>query len=305
MRKVFVSYSHKQGEWVRDRLVTVLKAGGAEVLIDVTRFQAGIAVPQQMDGTQDLADIHLLVLSPDYLSSPACVHEMERAIATDPSFARGSIVPVVRVPCTMPAGITIPDPLRVKLDDDSKSGQWDLLMTACGADLGAAVPHWLECLESVQRFLSRKDSVHLRVIGTPKWRELLDAVDEKFPDRIGCVDLNSGSTVSRPHLVAAILTACGHNATGKGEPDDLEELQTRIGSSNGAMLALRHFDRVLDPDRKYGDAFFWALNHLVETRKLCLLIESRASLSALVPRALQGSSLVTNLQTVELRASKP
>lgn len=38
MTKVFISYSHKQGIWVLDRLVPVLR-GGAEILIDTVRFQ--------------------------------------------------------------------------------------------------------------------------------------------------------------------------------------------------------------------------------------------------------------------------
>src|SRR4051812_45243844 len=87
-KKVFISYSHIQGEWVRDRLCPALKAGGAEVLIHVKRFQAGVALYQQMDATQDQADVHLLVLSPDYLSSAACIHEMERAVALDPAFSK-------------------------------------------------------------------------------------------------------------------------------------------------------------------------------------------------------------------------
>jgi hypothetical protein len=46
-RKVFVSYSHQQGDWVWDRLVPVLRAGGAEVLIDREQFTAGRALLSQ------------------------------------------------------------------------------------------------------------------------------------------------------------------------------------------------------------------------------------------------------------------
>jgi hypothetical protein len=49
MAKVFVSYCHKQGQWVWDRLVPVLNAGAAEVLIDRERFEAGKAIEGQMD----------------------------------------------------------------------------------------------------------------------------------------------------------------------------------------------------------------------------------------------------------------
>jgi len=39
--KLFVRHSHAQADWVRERLVPCLKAGGAEVLIDHGRFVAG------------------------------------------------------------------------------------------------------------------------------------------------------------------------------------------------------------------------------------------------------------------------
>ena len=74
MSRVFISYSHRLGEWVWDRLYPCLVDGGAEVLIDRNRFEAGLAVFDQMDSTQDLAEIHVLVLSPDYLSAPPEPH---------------------------------------------------------------------------------------------------------------------------------------------------------------------------------------------------------------------------------------
>ena len=79
------SYSHRQGQWVWERLVPILRAAGcAEVLIDRERFRAGRGVKGQMDATQNQADVSLLVLTPDYLASDYCRHEMTRALATDP-----------------------------------------------------------------------------------------------------------------------------------------------------------------------------------------------------------------------------
>lgn len=74
------------------RLVPYVEAGGAEVLIDRERFKAGKNLIGQMDATQDKAQVHVLLFSPDYLSSPNCLHEMERAVVGDPSLRNGSSV---------------------------------------------------------------------------------------------------------------------------------------------------------------------------------------------------------------------
>jgi hypothetical protein len=48
-KRVFVSYSHQQGQWVWERLVPILRAAGcAEVLIDRERFRAGRGVKGQV-----------------------------------------------------------------------------------------------------------------------------------------------------------------------------------------------------------------------------------------------------------------
>jgi hypothetical protein len=63
LKKVFVSYSWKQGEWVGDRLYPCQVAGGAEVLIDRKRFDAGLALFDQIDKTQDSAEVHVLSIA--------------------------------------------------------------------------------------------------------------------------------------------------------------------------------------------------------------------------------------------------
>ncbi len=95
-KKVFISYNHKQVDWVKNRLVPCLEAGGAEALVDYKKFGAGKAIIGQMDATQDSADLHLLTLTEEYLASDYCQHEMNRAVARDPQFQKGVVLPVIR-----------------------------------------------------------------------------------------------------------------------------------------------------------------------------------------------------------------
>ena len=80
----------------------VLKVGGAEVLIDKERFKLGKAIVGQMKALQAQAERHLLVFSPDYLASTYCQHKMKKAVALDPGFSQGLIVPVMREACSLP-----------------------------------------------------------------------------------------------------------------------------------------------------------------------------------------------------------
>jgi TIR domain len=151
-KKVFIGYSHSQGEWVLTRLVPYMEAGGAEVLIDRERFKAGKNLIGQMDATQDKAQVHVLVFSPDYLSSPNCLHEMERAVVGNPSLRNGSVIPLKRVQCQVPAKIRRPNPLYVDLRNDRDPVPWELSLKACEADLGVAAPSWLKTRDDIVVF---------------------------------------------------------------------------------------------------------------------------------------------------------
>jgi hypothetical protein len=156
--KVFVSYSHRQGEWVRDALVPVLRASGAGIVIDWERFRAGFAVVGQMDGAQDVADRHVLVITGDYLASEYCLHEMDRAIWLDPGFANGKVIPVRLDGARLPAKITRPNPLFVDLQDAAADGQWRLLIQQCGGKLSMPAPAWLAALDKSKRVRQRRGS---------------------------------------------------------------------------------------------------------------------------------------------------
>ena len=114
-KNVFISYCHKQGEWVQERLLPVVRGAGCEtVYVDTERFTAGRGVKGQMDAWQDLAEVSLLVLTPDYLASEYCRHEMDRGLAVlgaRPSLGAG-------LPTAFGAGLpTSPKPPTAGLPD--------------------------------------------------------------------------------------------------------------------------------------------------------------------------------------------
>jgi len=275
------------------------KAWGADILIDVERFQAGVGKYQQMDETQDQAEIHLLVLSPDYLASAPCLHEMKRAIATDPSFGKGCVLPVVREACTLPPEIKLPDPIYVKLIDDSKGGQWDLVTAKCGADLGVSAAEWLRVRQQVRDAMLDGQSVNLVVKGSPN-REALLAQLRGDLGGLAIVDLASGAVAGRQNLVTEILHELGRNGKAQEPPHDLLDLDEWImAASSTVRLAFRHFDIVKSRADNYGVDFFSALKYLTEKRKITLLIESREAFSTLLPAANPLSAI--QMKTVELQ----
>ncbi len=301
-RKVFVSYSHRQGDWVWDRLVPVLKAGGAEVLIDRERFEAGRALSGQMDSTQDAAEVNLLVLSPEYLASGPCLHEMERAIARDPRFENSIVVPVKRVEVELPEAIRQPNPLYADLTDDRTAKPWDLLLRACGADLGTDAPAWLAARDEVRRFLERGQSVNLVVDGAVTWRELLGDLKRGELADLVQVNLEKPTTASRRGLIAEILGAFGMTTPVPPDPEDLVALDRFLAARRRSRLTLTHFDLAAHRPA-YGVDLFAALRYLVtESRQLVLLVQSRRPFATLLPVGHPLSE--SGLQTVELRGPR-
>lgn len=300
--KVFVSYSHAQQDWVRKRLVPVLEAGGTDALVDYRVFRAGRTVPGQMDATQDQADLNLLCLSKDYYASAPCQHEMNRAIAKDPGFNSGMVVPLRLDAEPLPPAITAPDPLYIDFRNDADPTRWELLQQECGCDLGIAAPLWLDARDAVVAELGRYKSVNLVTLATnARWRELLRHVAADHLPDLALVDLQHGATSTRDGLLAAMLHAFGSRSAMPSPPDDLRAFTQQIlALGRKVRVGLTHFD--LAPHRAgYDVDLFAALRWLVmeERRPLVLLVQSRAPLMRLLPANHPLSEI--DAVTVELR----
>ena len=304
MKKVFVSYNHKQGRWVWERLVPVLRAAGcADVFLDRERFTAGRGIKGQMDSLQDKADVSLLTLSPDYLNSAYCRHEMRRAMDGDPGFVRGTVLPVVCEDCDLSAFRRRRDPpLWVDLTSESDASAWDLLLKSLHArDLGVSAPHWLNVRDDlVRNLLDQQQSVNLVIYGNPNWRALCDHLKQDWLPRMAVVNLDNPATVSLQGFVREIVSALGGPADVPPGSRSLEALSGLKAVPGTLLLALMHFDNVLDRRKVYGVDLFSALRYLiVDERKLVLLAGSRTPFKELLPKNHPFSMLHPN--TIELR----
>ncbi len=288
-KRVFVSYSHKQGPWVWERLVPILRAAGcAEVFIDKERFKAGRGVKGQMDATQDQADVSLLVLTPDYLASDYCRHEMDRAIAVDPHFEHGKLLPVKRADCNLSTFQRASNPpLWVDLTKDSDLASWALLLKSLDATcLKTSAPHWLEVRDEIVRKLrDQQHSVNLVIHGQPNWHALRDHLKEEWLPRLATVNLDDPATATLPGLVGAILRACGCAVDVPNGNGCVAALDALKSAPSQLLLAFTHFDNVRARKRAYGQDIFFALRFMIaDRRKMVLLVESRAPAKELLPR---------------------
>jgi hypothetical protein len=275
--KVFVSYSHRDGAWVLDRLVPVLKAGGVDVRVDVERFRVGGSVIGEMDATQDAADKSLLVLSHAYLTSDYCWHEMVRAVARDPDFSRFLTIPIRRDDAPFPAELD--GAIYAGLVDDAQVKPWRDVLVGCEADLGATAPAWLEARDAVADALGRHRSVNRVVRGdAPRWRPLLDDIREHRVKELGVVDLQNPGTSTRDGLLVEILRSVGLRVTSLSrKPRDLLDFSDQLlALRRKVRVAVTHSD--LFPHRRaYDIDLFSTLRWLVmeEDRPLTLLAQSR------------------------------
>ncbi len=300
--RIFISYNHEQQTWVKNDLVPLLEAGGAEVIVDFREFEAGKRVVGQMDDAQDKAQITVCILTPAYSASDYCMHELN--LGMERQEEGHTVIPVMREHCAPYECLGDFDTiLHVNLIDARNDDQWKLLFDSCDVRIGTTATQWLEAREEISMHLGRGESVNLVIRGKGiAWRELLKQISK---DGITCcnpIDLSSGGANTRQALVEEILHGCGIEAEVPKGKEDLVVLDREISRSpRQHILVFTHFDMVKERLWYGNSELFGAIRNLMtDKRKLVLLIQSRQHFVHLLPKDNPLSS-INNIVTVELQ----
>lgn len=316
MPKVFVSYSHAQREWVWGRLVPVLRAAGAEVLIDVERFKAGVSCFKQMDAEQDAADCQLLCFSEEYMQSKSCNREWKRALRRDPTFSTGHIVPIVlQAQLTLPKEFLGPNPLYVEMRNDRDKAKWQLLLRSLGINWNCCPVSWLHAAEWITRKLNDGTCVNLLVprLADNKHRQPVTALIAHLREtalpwqllpNLQDQDLHAGECTTLSGLLGQLLMRAGiHQKLSANKRTAIVEFTTLMRTLKAPLeLALTSCDVISNQERQkaYGTNFFATLFDLTRPDKqsLRLLAISHRTYASIIPSDAYLSDI--NFSTIEL-----
>jgi hypothetical protein len=126
MRDVFISYSHRDGEWVRNVLLPRLEARGFSVVIDFRDFKAGAFSVEQMEKAVQECRRLLVILTPAYIESEWARLENVMAQVLDPAAVQRKIIPAMRVKCEIPLRLRVLH-YRSLVTDDGQ--EWERLIS--------------------------------------------------------------------------------------------------------------------------------------------------------------------------------
>ncbi|MBN1979335.1 MAG: TIR domain-containing protein [Anaerolineae bacterium] len=101
----FISYSHRDKEWVRDWLLPRLEKEGLSVCADFRDFEPGAPSVTEMERAVQQSRKTLLVLTPNYLASEWAEFESILAATLDPAARERRVIPLLLEQCELPLRI--------------------------------------------------------------------------------------------------------------------------------------------------------------------------------------------------------
>jgi tetratricopeptide (TPR) repeat protein len=136
--KIFISYSSKDGEWVRNWLLPQLESNGLKTHIDYRDFEIGVPSVVNMERAVEQCAKTLLVFTPNWIDSEWAQFEGIMLQTLDPTGLRKKILPLMLETCPLPLRLrtlTYTD-FRDKNDWDS---QLQRLVSQTAKDFAALV----------------------------------------------------------------------------------------------------------------------------------------------------------------------
>jgi len=127
----FISYSHKDEDWVVNTLLPALENAGMKVCIDFRDFTRGAPSVKELENAILSSRKTLMVLSPDYLASKWTDFEVTLGQTLSPANQDLRLLPLLREKCDLPLRIsymTYIDFVR----KDREGLAWKQLFTALG-----------------------------------------------------------------------------------------------------------------------------------------------------------------------------
>lgn len=134
MKKIFISYSSKDREWVSDWLLPRLEGAGIEVRIDYRDFEIGRSFIINMEKAVDWCDKILLVLTPNWVESEMTNFEALLVQSEDPIGLKGRFLPLMLTQCDLPRRLGI-----FTYADFKDESNWDVEMSRLLKQLGKKV----------------------------------------------------------------------------------------------------------------------------------------------------------------------
>ena len=128
---VFISYSHRDQEWVRSDLLTKLESKGLQVCIDYRDFEVGAASVAEMRRAVSTSRKTLLVLTNDYLRSSWTEFEFLMIQTLDPGNRQRRLIPLRKEECPLPNEIGYLNFVDFANPVDQEI-EWRKLLTALG-----------------------------------------------------------------------------------------------------------------------------------------------------------------------------
>jgi hypothetical protein len=116
---VFISYSHRDSEWVRDWLLPRLEGAGLRVCVDFRDFEVGVPSLVNMERAAERSRKTLLVLTPNWIESEWTNFEALLVQTEDPIGLRRRILPLMRERCQPPKRIAM-----LTYADFTAPGRW-------------------------------------------------------------------------------------------------------------------------------------------------------------------------------------